>query len=387
VQLEELILAYPKIVNRGRAPIRVVSVRLYSKRGSRRELIRVTRLDRSVPGRGFLELFYILEPGEYLLEVGYIDEGGRLVARTFPMALERRRAPKWAALLGAPVEVRAESVRGTPFRGLRLRGRRSEYECVELIHPPSLSADFRYSVFKCTDPSGAPYAAKVPTRVVLSALGSQRPTQLVSEAEVLRFRRELELFEERLKSVGHPHLLKLEDVAEEQYALVWEFCPYGSLRDLIAGGSRFTVREIAKVGVQVGSALMQLHQVFGGPHLDVKPENILVDSERRVKLGDFESMVRGRLRITPQYAAPEVFEERAGLESDAYSLALTLAELATGHTPRERAGADLVEVLRGSRSVSGRLREVLLAALERDPSRRLSLEEMVERLWELYALA
>ncbi|HTU18085.1 MAG TPA: serine/threonine-protein kinase [Gemmataceae bacterium] len=101
--------------------------------------------------------------------------------------------------------------------------------------------------------------------------------------------------------------------------------------------SRLSVREVARLGVQVADALDYAHN-HGTLHRDVKPANILLDSQGTVWLTDFglaklaeqnNLTSTGDLVGTLQYLAPESLNSQTDARSDVYSLGLTLYELLT----------------------------------------------------------
>ena len=122
--------------------------------------------------------------------------------------------------------------------------------------------------------------------------------------------------------------------------------PFISMR-LMEGGSladragRLTARELAEVARQVSQALAYAHS-RGVVHRDIKPGNILVDSQGRAYLGDFGLAIPGdgsgstRLEGTVCYLPPEVVRDPGhppGPLGDIYSLGVSLHEVATGRNP------------------------------------------------------
>ncbi len=96
-------------------------------------------------------------------------------------------------------------------------------------------------------------------------------------------------------------------------------------------------RSVAEIGVQVAQALDYAHQQ-GTLHRDIKPGNLLVDTQGTVwitdfglaKLAEHDDLTRsGDMLGTLRYMAPEQFEGKSDARSDVYSLGLTLYELLT----------------------------------------------------------
>jgi serine/threonine protein kinase len=137
--------------------------------------------------------------------------------------------------------------------------------------------------------------------------------------------------------------------------------------------------------VQVLLALQYLHTFFEVPHRDVKPQNILINSEGRVKLCDFDTVyiltANGPSTIvgTERYCAPEVSLERSGqpytARCDLYSLGVVLLEVANpAFTPSLTFGD------RNARSTAEEL-QTALDAVEHKPLRDI-LRKMLDPIAE-----
>src|SRR5881628_2391358 len=138
------------------------------------------------------------------------------------------------------------------------------------------------------------------------------------------------------------HIYTFDEIDGQLY-LVMELADRGSLDHRIEQQGRLSELQVLDIGIKVASALDTAlkHNLL---HRDIKPGNILFNSEGEPKLVDFglarsteadteyESTVWG----TPYYIAPEkVKREREDFLSDMYSLAGTLYHALTGHVPFE----------------------------------------------------
>lgn len=115
----------------------------------------------------------------------------------------------------------------------------------------------------------------------------------------------------------------------------------GSLRNLIKKACelnrKFSEPELALIAVQILNGLSYLHLVAKQAHLDIKPENILVNSEGLMKLTDFGisrdfSTSKDFMKTfigTLQYMSPERMEsQKYNYLSDMWSFGLLMMELA-----------------------------------------------------------
>ncbi|KAK2186669.1 hypothetical protein NP493_192g03061 [Ridgeia piscesae] len=125
-------------------------------------------------------------------------------------------------------------------------------------------------------------------------------------------------------------------------------------------------------------------------HMDIKPENIFISDDGICKLGDFGLVLDLRKGVDlseaqegdPKYLAPELMAGKFGKPADVFSLGITILELASDlDLPR---GGDLWHQLRCGTlpeefllGISGDLKEVLKKMLESEPSRRATVDEIL----------
>ncbi|KAK1259813.1 putative receptor-like protein kinase [Acorus gramineus] len=147
--------------------------------------------------------------------------------------------------------------------------------------------------------------------------------------------------------LGYCVAIPADDNDEGPYYLVYEFVPNGSLDAWIfpgarARGSCLSWEMRRQVAVDMARALAYIHHDCRSRilHLDVKPENVLLDEDFRARVTDFglsrlmereESRVVTTVRGTRGYLAPEWFLEGAISEkSDVYSFGIVLLEIIGG---------------------------------------------------------
>ncbi len=156
-----------------------------------------------------------------------------------------------------------------------------------------------------------------------------------------RFRREAK----NAAALNHPNIVSIYDRgnAEDTYYIAMEYLDGKTLKELIIGRGAAPANVAIEYARQILSALRFAHR-HGIVHRDIKPHNVLVDGEGRVKVTDFgiaragtsQMTETGSIVGTAQYLSPE--QARGGevdQRSDLYSLGVVLYELLTGKTPFE----------------------------------------------------
>lgn len=153
-------------------------------------------------------------------------------------------------------------------------------------------------------------------------------------------------------ALNHTNIIHIYtfDEYKGQWFIVMEIADRGSLDSRIESDKVVPELLVLDVGIKVASALASAlkHNLL---HRDIKPGNILFNSEGEPKLVDF-GLARnteanaeddGAVWGTPYYIAPEkIRREREDFLSDMYSLAGTLYHALTGHVPFEAPTVDEV---------------------------------------------
>ncbi len=143
----------------------------------------------------------------------------------------------------------------------------------------------------------------------------------------------------------HPHIVRLLSAfsLENNHFLVMEYCAGGSLGDrLLAEGpmseaAAFTVLQQLLQGLAFAHSYAFDAGEKGVIHRDLKPENVFFHSDGAIKIGDFgiSRIAEGSARFssqvgTPQYMAPEQFEDVYDFRADLYALGMIFYHMLAG---------------------------------------------------------
>jgi serine/threonine protein kinase len=201
--------------------------------------------------------------------------------------------------------------------------------------------------------------------------------------------------------LSHPAIVQLYDVGIDQQGtpfLVMEYVAGKTLEQHIEASPPTILRACAWAA-DLANALAQAHRA-GIIHGDVKPGNILVTPENKVKLGDFgiarlttQHSASGQLKGTPAYLAPEqIRNEFQDQRSDQFSFGVVFYQMLTGVRPfaGHSLGAVCAQILNDepvspsyhNPAVPPELDRVVARCLAKDPEDRFaSCEELAKSLY------
>ena len=172
------------------------------------------------------------------------------------------------------------------------------------------------------------------------AIKTLKPNYVKQETFVERFKREAKT----AANLNHPNIVQIFDwgIEDEPY-FVMEYIEGNTLTSIIAKNRTISLSDILFIGAQVSNGLHAAHQK-GLVHRDIKPGNIMITPDGKVKVTDFgivslqneESDITktGSILGTASYISPEQAQGKpVSIESDLYSLGTVLYELIAGKPP------------------------------------------------------
>ncbi|MDE7249115.1 MAG: Stk1 family PASTA domain-containing Ser/Thr kinase [Lachnospiraceae bacterium] len=140
----------------------------------------------------------------------------------------------------------------------------------------------------------------------------------------------------------HPNIVNVYDVGEENgiYYIVMELVEGITLKKYIEKKARLSVKEAISIAIQVSMGIEAAHNNHI-IHRDIKPQNIIISKEGKVKVTDFgiakaatSNTITSNVMGSVHYTSPE--QARGGYsdeKSDIYSLGVTMFEMLTGRVP------------------------------------------------------
>jgi serine/threonine protein kinase len=230
--------------------------------------------------------------------------------------------------------------------------------------------------------------------VAVKEVGSMPGT---STSDVTRALREAR----SVAALNHPHVVSVYDAVEDgdHHWLIMEYVPSRNLSELVAEEGSLSPERVAWIGAQAADGLAAAHE-RGTIHRDVKPGNILVTADDRVKITDFGlARTHGDPRLTrsgivtgtPAYFAPELAKgNEPTFAADVWALGASLYAAIEGRLPypdQTNAIALLAQIASESPPPPERaafLTEPIQRMMDPDPSTRWSMADVAHTLHRLH---
>ncbi len=207
-------------------------------------------------------------------------------------------------------------------------------------------------------------------------------------------------------NLSHPNIVTVHDFGldEGRLFIVMEYVPGTDLKTILKQRGRFSLDETIALMVQACAGIGYAHRA-GLVHCDIKPQNMLVTPDQRLKVVDF-GIARALASISPDeqtdvvWGSPQYFspEQAAGgapsPASDVYSLGIVMYEMLTGQLPFTASTAE--ELARMHREVPppsprrlnpaipAQLEQILLKVLSKEPTARYRTADQLGRVLVLF---
>jgi len=220
-----------------------------------------------------------------------------------------------------------------------------------------------------------------------------------------RFRNEAR----NVANLTHPNIVTVYDVGNDSntHFMVMEFIDGSDLKKLIRKEGKLSPKETVNMGIQICAGIGFAHRA-GLVHADVKPQNVLLTSERQVKVTDFgiaqafsEQTAAGlgeRQNVvwgSPHYFAPEQAQgKKPSPASDAYAIGIVLFEMLTGQLPytgnsqQELAMAHIKEPIPRVTDINPQVPEelarIVYKVMSKEPAGRYRMADKLGKILEAY---
>jgi len=230
------------------------------------------------------------------------------------------------------------------------------------------------------------------------ALKLLNPDIAADERIIERFRNELKL----ARQVSHRYVCRMFDLNKEgdAYFITMEYISGEDLKSMVKMMGPMSSGKALIISKQVCKGLAEAHR-RGIAHLDLKPQNIMIDKEGSVRIMDFgiahslKEKIKPKAGVligTPEYMSPEQVQGKdVDHRSDIYSLGIILYEMLTGEVPFE--GDTPLSVVQKQKSMAPpdprninsqipeEISQMILRCLEKDRGKRYQdAEEVLEEI-------
>ena len=258
----------------------------------------------------------------------------------------------------------------------------------------------RYLLLESLGSGGMAHVYKAQDKMLerLVAIKVLKPELSIDPSVQVRFRQEAKA----IANLSHPNIVTVHDFGfdQNQLFLVMEYVPGMNVKQLLKKNGVFSESEALSIMTQACAGLGYAHRA-GIIHCDIKPHNIIVTPDKRVKVMDF-GIARAIAGINPNeqsdvvwgsplYFSPEQATGRAPLPaSDVYSAGVVFYEMLTGRPPfvaktaeslaRLHRDAKPANPTQFNKNISPKTAEVLLKVLEKEPSNRYRTADQFGRV-------
>ncbi|XP_028396696.1 calcium/calmodulin-dependent protein kinase kinase 2-like isoform X2 [Dendronephthya gigantea] len=244
------------------------------------------------------------------------------------------------------------------------------------------------------------YAMKIMSKKrIMRKAGLMKPADRGKKDALDGLKREIAI----LKKVDHPNIVRLyevlDDPSDDNLYLVFELVEKGPVMEVPTDNplSEADARKYFR-DVHSGIEYLHFHRIV---HRDIKPSNLLLGDDGHVKIADFgvadifegEDALLSKSAGSPAFMAPESLQATrdtySGKATDVWAMGVTLYCFVFGEIPFKHSNRySLYELIKTSelkfpenRSLSPGLEDLLLRMLIKDPSNRITIDDMKVHPW------
>ena len=183
-----------------------------------------------------------------------------------------------------------------------------------------------------------------------------------------------------VSNLSHPNIVEVYDVGVEDgnHYIVMEYIEGKTLKQLLKKRETLTLSEVIDIMTQLTDGIAHAHESYI-IHRDIKPQNIMIEDDGRIKITDFGiAMALNATQLTQtnsvmgsvHYLPPEQASGKsATVKSDIYSMGILMYELLTGNVPFK--GDNAVEI------ALKHMKDKLPSVRKQDPSIPQSVENII----------
>jgi serine/threonine-protein kinase len=203
-------------------------------------------------------------------------------------------------------------------------------------------------------------------------------------------------------NLSHPNIVTVHDFGLDngQFFIVMENIPGRNLKDIVKNRGHLPVDEAIRITVQTCAGVGYAHRA-GLVHCDLKPHNILVTPDQRVKVADFGisralASIKREERSSVVWGSPQYFspEQAAGSApspaSDVYSIGVILFEMLTGQLPFKASTSDEYALLHRQAEhlspkginprIPDKVEQIIYKVLSKEPAARYRTADQLGRV-------
>ncbi|OHT17115.1 CAMK family protein kinase [Tritrichomonas foetus] len=215
---------------------------------------------------------------------------------------------------------------------------------------------------------------------------------LTTEKEKVRLEREISI----MKRAMHQYIVELFEIidTDDYVYLVMELVQNGSIKSLLVPNQPMSEEKCRKIFSQVIVAVGYLHNNLNIIHRDLKAENILFDKNENIRLIDFGLSTSSQPEVlrtacgSPAYAAPEIIlHDNYTQSADIWSIGILLYLMSTGKLPFDTSSVTkllnyiVTSPIEIPTTLSSDLQNLISRILQKNPEKRITIEEMMRHPW------